>query len=117
MFEILYNIDFKFKPKFHSEYRWVQFPISSDGAIHYEISFYKRGVIISIHFEKKWIEFSYILKNATLICSTVNLDCNFDRGQAYFVIEKSNDKIQIIKKSCDIINQTYKYISNVISSL
>lgn len=43
-------------PVYEKEYKFVKYPVSKDGEIHYEIGEFKRkNIHVSLHFEGKWI--------------------------------------------------------------
>lgn len=86
------NLEMKKNPNLE----WIQFPISSDGALHYELTTTRSNQIRgSIHFEKKWINYKKSVEVSQILqlCPIPLLE---GKNGYYFEVMPSKDFHNII---------------------
>lgn len=91
---------------------FIQFPLSSDKAIHYEIGFSGSGVKLAVHFEGKWQKhaacMSDLLKQKLPLKLTDNRASSL--GEVYCVVNRRENFNLITDTACALIEETLPYL-------
>ena len=91
---------------------YIQFPLCNNRLIHYEVSFYVTGVILAVHFEKKFSKYSRcmskLLKQKLPLKLTDNRSSSL--GEVYVFVDDRENVDTIAATTCSLIEETLPFL-------